>query len=147
MIALFTRGPVHLPAQVFRTGRQGLGLIERLGAHLTHMVDAHQRTGQPAILRCQFFATQRAGGIGACGVNRAAERAQRMVHTGQKSIDRAHACVEYATSHSTLHGSMTLLADNNQGAFEGQTLAFGEWVWCNTFSFHRGGWPDQPLTG
>ena len=54
MVFFLARGALERLTRVRIARRQGLPLVERLRAHLAHMVDAHQRRSVPAVLLLQL---------------------------------------------------------------------------------------------
>ena len=62
MIDLLLRGLLHLRTGVGQLGGQPLALIERLGAYLASMVDAHQPGGVAALELIQRLVTGSTGG-------------------------------------------------------------------------------------
>jgi hypothetical protein len=86
VVGLFACGVLELAAQRIVPRRERLRRVERLGAHLANMVDAHQRAGKPAlrVIECRWwFGGHRAG---AAGVTGARQRPQGGVGGYQQGI-------------------------------------------------------------
>ena len=85
VVGFFARGRGHLRAQGRRARGQRLGLVQRLGADLAHMIDAHQGAGEPPLVGRQLGA--RGGGWRALSACRPAQGPERGVRSGHPAID------------------------------------------------------------
>jgi hypothetical protein len=79
--------PLELALQSSIVRGQRLGVVQRLGAYLADMVDAHQRGRQPALLGCEFrgIAIRRRGATARRDIG-SGQRAQRVVGAGKDLI-------------------------------------------------------------
>ena len=88
MVVLLGRGLFHLLAHVGQLRGQRLALIERLGADLAGVVDAHQARRQFALGGIEIGLGHGRGGIGPLRLGRRAEdRAQGLVQATEQLIE------------------------------------------------------------
>ena len=100
MVLFFAGGFVELRADGGVTRKQRLPLVQRLGAHLTHVIDAHQASGMTTLCLGELGRVTGASGRGtggddgigrvrSAGAGNAGHSAQGAVEFGKEIVEHA----------------------------------------------------------